>query len=90
MRLAGLTLQLPATHTVKLHLLSHRPSTGNCFLLISLLFACSRFVDVSLNQQTSVSATGKEVSKRIHLPAQAVSEEPLQTLQAVKILTDRI
>jgi len=44
-------------------------------------------VDVSLNWQTSVSAAAKEVSEQIHLPAQAVLEEPLQPLQSEKIHT---
>jgi len=42
-------------------------------------------VSVSLNKQTRISAAAKEATEQIHLPAQAVSEEPLQPLQAVKI-----
>ena len=36
-----------------------------------------------LIQQTSVSGPVKEVFDQVQLPAQADSEEPLQTLQAV-------
>ena len=43
-----------------------------------------------LIQQTSVSGAVKEVFDPVQLPAQANSEEPLQTLQAVKLHSDRI
>ena len=44
-------------------------------------------MDVTLNQQTSVSAAAREATGQIHLPAQAISEEPLQPLQAANIQT---
>ena len=47
-------------------------------------------VFLNLIQQTSVSGAAKEVFDQVHLPAQADSEEPLQTLQPVKLHSDRI
>lgn len=81
-----LTLQLPTLKSAKLSLLG-RPLKV-LFLLISLFFPCSPFVDVSFKRQTSALAADKEASGRILPPAQAVSEEPFQPSQAVKIQTD--
>lgn len=84
MCLAGLALPLPALRLVKFLLLV----CPLAVLPISLFFVCSPFVDVTLNQQTSVSAAAREATGQIHLPAQAVLEEPLQPLQAANIQTD--
>ena len=45
-------------------------------------------MDVSFKRQTSALAADREASGRILPPAQAVSEEPFQPSQAVKIQTD--
>ena len=70
MRLAGLTLQLPTLKPAKLHLLVCPLAIR--FLLISLFFACSPFMDVSLNRQTSALAAEREAIGRILPSAQAV------------------
>lgn len=85
MRLAGLSLQLPAIDTGKLHLLMSLMvhPVAIIFLLISL-FSGAVVLWTQAQPADKCSAAGKELSHQIHLPAQAVSEEPLQTPQAVQ------
>ena len=84
MRLAGLTLQLPTLKSVNLVLVC---PLAVRFILISLFFACSPFVDVSLNRQISAAfAADREANGRIFLPVQAVLEEPLQPSKLVKLM----
>ena len=77
-------IQVPVSHRVKFLLLD----LPILLLLISSFFVGSRFASVDLNLRTSASAVDREVIGQIQLPAPAVLEEPLQSLQAARPQTD--
>ena len=76
MPLTALTLQLLTPNPSKVHLLVCPLAVR--FLLISLFFACSPFVDVSPNRQISALAADREASERILQFVQAALEDPSQ------------
>ena len=83
---AALTLQQLTLKPAKLH----QPvcPLKVRFLLTSLFFACSPFVGVNLNRQTSALVADREATGRVLLSIQVVLEDPLQLSQPVKMQTD--